>query len=118
MAGEPSDLAAIRKRIAALRPWPDGEAVIQSLERYAATIEAEAAPEHQPHRIGQAEAAWLRAWIEVQDGFEDAPEELAHELERDIRELRGSTPAELARRLVERGWRLPAIPDPEVPNGR
>lgn len=32
------ELEVIKARIADLRPWPEGEAVIQALERYAATL--------------------------------------------------------------------------------
>jgi len=38
---------------------------------------------------------------------------LDDQLENDIRELRGAEPAELAKRLVERGWTRNAV-DPEL----
>jgi hypothetical protein len=37
-------------------------------------------------------------------------------LENDIRELAGAEPAELARRLVERGWTHPGTPHPGQPH--
>ena len=43
----------VRRHIAALRPWPEGEPLIQALERYAETIAARAAAppasKHEPH---------------------------------------------------------------------
>jgi len=40
LEAEPVGLDEIRSRIVAMRPWPEGETLLQALERYAATIAA------------------------------------------------------------------------------